>query len=1350
MIHAGPLVFPAQVLENVGLSGGIAKIQYENVGSGPLPFGIATSGQAFARGELPAGSSLYATIGGAAANVQLDVKTTYEDGSVKFGVLAVERPALAAGQTVDVVLAAGPRAAPMPSVDYLAGLAAHRFNVALTGTDGVTHNINVLEALRDALADGTATWWMKGPLVGQARVEVLVDSSLRTVFDVSVYKDGEITVRQQINNDLSLGEVGGRATYDVTLKLDGQEASTQRVDQGQYQNWHNDFSSNASNGGLGHGDASGGWLNIRTDIGHLQAANIIADYDLTVRVDEALLVAWGKSADAFGWNDALSSHEVTQYMPGTGGRADIGFTTEANAAWLMSGDVRAATFAMGQAEAAGAVPWHFWDPRVGMFLNINDYPNIWTDGRGGTGSSGDPNSGGLSQPPDDLTGWSLDSAHQPDLSFVPYLLTGQRWILDNLNAQAAWNVIGQYPPVRGETDDLVVLENQVRGAAWSLRQIDESAWASPDGTPEKAYFTSVSDHNWSWLVAQIPRWTAEQGEVHGWVPGVYGTPGAMPPWQQDYFASTAIAAANRGNAAARTFLEWQSNFLIGRFTHAADGFAKHDGVAYLIANTDPSTGVPYTTWAELGAATVARGFSNGDGWSQSQGDYAQLGLATLAGLAEILGSRAAADAYYTLLDDMPPYTTAGDFARDPTFAVAPPDLGGSANDFALSIVLGADIWDGNPIAVVLVDGVEAFRGEIAALHIDGGAVLALGKVSGVPHVVTVQFLNDAWGGTSDTDRNLYVENILVNGLPTGQSAALTSAGAIEFAVSPPVEQDVVFIGSGANTIRIGLSGDLWRGWASFTVLLDGVVLVEDMFATAVHAVGATVFLDVRTNLGRAPHALTVRFGNDQFGGSTDTDRNLYVDSIAVDGIDQDMGAVLLKNGHATFVVVAASAPPPHSMVLPGGDGDDILTGNRGNDTLEAGFGDDTLDGGAGADSLVGGPGDDVYVVDHALDKLVELRLGGHDTVLAAISFTLPTELEDLILTGSAAINGTGNQSDNEIIGNAAANVLNGSLGADTLVGGGGNDLHRVDAFDVVVELPAGGIDTVSSAVSFSLDGMENVEVLQLVGSAGANATGNSGDNRILGNYGINVLTGGLGNDTLQGGAGDDTLRGCEGADSLFGGLGVDRLEGGGGDDIYVIADSDSIGEDANAGIDLVRASVSFTLGGDVENLTLTGAAAINGTGNTLANVLLGNGFANLLDGLGGADSLSGGNANDTLIGGVGADTLTGGAASDTFRYAAVAERGDLITDYRAVDDLIEVSAAGFGGGLVTGMNLSTAGRYLSNPTGLSDAARGQFVFETDARTLWWDADGTGPGGRFAIATFVGLNSLAASEILVIA
>jgi Ca2+-binding RTX toxin-like protein len=215
---------------------------------------------------------------------------------------------------------------------------------------------------------------------------------------------------------------------------------------------------------------------------------------------------------------------------------------------------------------------------------------------------------------------------------------------------------------------------------------------------------------------------------------------------------------------------------------------------------------------------------------------------------------------------------------------------------------------------------------------------------------------------------------------------------------------------------------------------------------------------------------------------------------------------------------------------------------------------------------------------------------------------LPAEVENLVLTGTAAADATGNELDNRLVGNAAANTLDGGWGIDAAEGGAGDDTYLVDsAFDRVVERAAEGVDTVIASDSYVLP----VEVEQLVLAAGAaiDGTGNDLDNTLTGNEQDNRLDGGLGADTLIGGAGDD---------------------------VYAIDNpGDRIVEWPGDGVDTALAAISYVLPADVERLTLVGTAAGNATGNALVNVLTGNGAANVLDGGAGADTMSGGGGDDT-------------------------------------------------------------------------------------------------------------------------
>jgi trimeric autotransporter adhesin len=351
-------------------------------------------------------------------------------------------------------------------------------------------------------------------------------------------------------------------------------------------------------------------------------------------------------------------------------------------------------------------------------------------------------------------------------------------------------------------------------------------------------------------------------------------------------------------------------------------------------------------------------------------------------------------------------------------------------------------------------------------------------------------------------------------------------------------------------------------------------------------------------------------------------------------VDQSLDQVFESPGEGTDTVFSRAhftlSANVENLTLQGsenlqGFGNDLantLTGNSGHNLL---------DGGVGADTMIGGDGNDTYFVDNAGDVVVELSGQGTDTVFSSVNYTLSVTVENLILQGSADLQGYGSSLSNVIYGNSGNNLLDGGEGVDLMVGGAGDDTYFVDdPGDAAFEVAGEGNDTVFSTANYGLSA--DVETLVLQGSADLQGYGNNQVNTLYGNTGNNLLNGGGGADTMLGGAGDDT---------------------------YFVDDTgDVVMENANEGNDAVFSSVSYTLSANVETLVLQGSGNLDGTGNALTNTLFGNIGDNVLDGGGGADWLQGDAGNDVFVFHVGeadGDTIidfagNGAGAGDSLQF----------------------------------------------------------------------------------------------------
>jgi Ca2+-binding RTX toxin-like protein len=504
-------------------------------------------------------------------------------------------------------------------------------------------------------------------------------------------------------------------------------------------------------------------------------------------------------------------------------------------------------------------------------------------------------------------------------------------------------------------------------------------------------------------------------------------------------------------------------------------------------------------------------------------------------------------------------------------------------------------------------------------------------------------------------------------------------------------------------------------------------------------------------------------GGDFLSGGRGNDR-LYGESFFFDGIPLEANDTLLGDAGDDY--------------LSGDYGNDILDGGTGNDTLAGGDGNDQLNGGPGNDSLDGGSGGDVYVFGRGSGR--DFAYGDSEDVIRLTSNVAPS---DVTITRSGIvmylrINGTQDeigayldpndptlrigqvefsngtiwnqatlfQKALSIVGTSGSDVLEGTSFQETLSGGQGDDTYyRFAPQDTIIEAPGEGTDTVVGLDGVTLPAnVENLTLFEagtLTGGA-QRGTGNALNNVLIGNHADNVLDGGAGNDTLIGGSifidelggalgdGSDILIGGEGDDFLQAFGGGDLLIGGSGNDTYVVFDAnESIIESVGEGTDTVIAGIDYTLGQNLENLTLTGGSS--GTGNELGNLLIGNSADNVLVGEAGDDTLWGGNGlnpDDLSVTISGNDTLIGGAGNDTYLFKV----GD------GIDMIVDVAAMGEGNRIQFGTGITQADLTFTR----DDVARTLTIQVGSSGTdklMLTNFDPTGANGSLVVETLAFAN-----------
>ncbi|NGZ05604.1 MAG: hypothetical protein G8237_04545 [Magnetococcales bacterium] len=786
-----------------------------------------------------------------------------------------------------------------------------------------------------------------------------------------------------------------------------------------------------------------------------------------------------------------------------------------------------------------------------------------------------------------------------------------------------------------------------------------------------------------------------------------------------------------------------------------------------------------------------RGFGNTDvGFASYNGDYNTLNNQIAAGEYFTIyeGEIGQVRYYYTEQVNITGIPTGNDlliFQDGTAYHGGSQAEGGYDTFFAdWSDATTAILWENNPTVTQVVNGIA----------VSGVERLLLQTGSGDDRIVN---------GAVVTDNTLHTG--------AGNDTVRLGAGS-----------DTVISGSGNDTIQTGRFGsdDVNGGDGSDTLTVDASAASTGKVSYYLRGYGNTdlgwlsfdsTFANIQTQLVSAEYftiargdAGQVRYTNIEHVNVTAMNKSATNDAndlLVVQGGSFYHGGSQSATGYDTFYADWSSATTPiiwdnnpaviqvvngitvsgmERLLLATGSGNDRIANTRTvtDDTIYAGAGNDTIEtGGGGSDYVDGGPGTDLLTIqarDNTSGRLYYYirGLGNTDngffhynsgftqiqTALATAEYTTiyRGEGSQVRFYGIEKVNITGmnknatNEANDLLICQSGTSYRGGTQATD------GYDTFYANWSQTTAAIIWENDPTLTQLVKgITVSGLERLLL----------ATGSGED--LIANTMVttdDTLLTGAGADTVHAGAGADWIESGSGNDLLDGGTGIDTLIGGTGNDIYQVTANDIIQENSGEGIDLVKSPVSWTLGDNLENLTLTGSRAVSGTGNARANTLAGNSAANLLTGnagtdtlrgLGGADTLFGGDGNDTLsggdgndrlIGGNGNDQLTGGPGSDQFLFNAPFEKSDTITDFSATqDDKLVFVSANFDN-LSPGILAST--RFRASSLGTATSSSQRFLFQTSTGVLRYDPDGNGPQSAVAMVTLPAISSLSATRILI--
>ena len=589
---------------------------------------IITFGHVFAPGDIPAGKLVGASLqGDGTVAVQTDAKATWADGSLRHAVLTLRLASLPAGTIQRVVLSP---VAPMPVTSPVSAsdLLASAYDASVTITIGsAVYSISAKALLAAAQAGGSLQSWLQGPLAGEWIVNGAPKTSggephpyLNVAFHVRAYAGmTSVATDVVVENDWAFEPNPQGYTYDVAINSAGTQAySKAGIKHTHHSRWHKRI-----------------WwgteqkADVKYDIDYLFATRAVPNYDRRVVITQSAISSLKTDYDPMNCGD------LTSYMPETGAHDDIGPLPRFAALYLMTMDLNAKANVLANGGCGGSYQIHYRDKTKNMPVTLDDYPYMTI--LGNASDTYNPKTGKYESFPAVTNGLETltpDDAHQPSIAYLPYLISGDYFFLEELLFWTNWNLFYTNPGYRDNEKGLFK-SLQERGQAWDMRTLGQAAFITPDDHPQKAGLLSKLNNNIDYYTKKYAD-TVKTNRL-GYIDDGYSLayePYGIAPWQDDFFTYSIGSLVDLGFTQATSLLLFKSRFVVGRLTDPE--FCWLHATAYSL-QVGKSASEKYRTFGEMYRAnfpnaTACTGLVM-DGYPDSPTSY---GSNMQPGLAEVV------------------------------------------------------------------------------------------------------------------------------------------------------------------------------------------------------------------------------------------------------------------------------------------------------------------------------------------------------------------------------------------------------------------------------------------------------------------------------------------------------------------------------------------------------------------------------------------------------------------------------------------------------------------------------------------------------------------------------------------